>query len=249
VTGFARASLPLEALRVFNTAVALLLDQLVTKSDIPLYVRRTELELDQSGHKLIQVVFPSEYAPDIAYDVGYYLPVFFLTYWSLEREALSSPSPIYRFMCRWRAFESIGPTRKAIREFASRVGCSARMPKPPRLTDADRAQLGLTDTSSEERTFHDVVERYRDLRDAVAHLWSNDSHVRRKGTVLPFRSWDVETCESGSRVIGICNRRSMAPLSRFFEEHLEHCYMLGHILPLDGSDERFCATKEALRLK
>jgi len=37
VTGFARAELPLEALHVFKTAVALLLDRLAGASSIPLY--------------------------------------------------------------------------------------------------------------------------------------------------------------------------------------------------------------------
>ena len=246
VSGWARAELPLEALHVFKTAVALLLDRMSVAADLPLYVRRTELELDDEGHKLTEIMSHLEAEADATYGVGYFLPVFFLTYTSLEREALCSASPIYRFMCRWRAYESIAPTRRAVYEFAKKAGRTQGLPRAPAPTEADRAEMGLTDVHKEARTFHEIVECHRSLRDAVAHLWSGGKHASRKGTVLPFRSRDVETCEHAARIIQACNRKLMAPVWRYFEENLEEAYIRGHVLPTDGREAEYCASVEAL---
>jgi hypothetical protein len=249
VSGYARADLPLAALDLFKSAVALLTDRLVVLHEIPLYIQRTELYLDRCGHKVVEVTFPSRHEIQMQHGGAYDLPAFFLAYWSLEREAICAPSPIYRFMCRWRAFETIPRIRSSLRSYAQSIGCQARLPKVPVISQNDRHGLRLPDeTHRNARTLEDVVRCYGDLRDAVAHFWSGDAKAAEKGTVLPFRSLDVASCEEASQVIRLCNRRLVDPLWSFFTQHLSATYSRGQIYATEQQYEEFCAVADALQL-
>jgi hypothetical protein len=249
VSGHARAALPSDALNLFKSAVIILLDRLTFFFKAPLYIQRTELYLDSESQPIVELTFPPLEKGLIQYGGGIEIPLCFLAYQSLEREALTSPSPIYRFMSRWRAFESIGYMRSWLQKYAAEIGCTEPLPKVPKLSVEERAALRLAPSMCPKaKNLEDVVRCHQDLRNAVAHFWSGDRGKAKSGVILPYRGLDLVICEKSSQIIRYCNERIVETFWQYFAKHLSRAYSLGSILPMPGRESEYCACEEALFL-
>jgi len=249
VVGYAKAHPPSNALDLFKSAVILLLDRLSSLYQIPLYIQRTELYLENQEHPIVELTFPAFRELVMEYGGGFEMPFCFLSYWSLEREALCSPSSIYRFMSRWRAFESIRPIRRWLRGFARDIGCQEKLPKVPLLTADERDAIRLpAELSDKATTLENLVLCYQDLRNAVAHFWSEGRGKANEGAIVPFRGLDLITCEKASQVLRYCNERMVQDLWDFFVKHLGSQYAIGQTMAAPGWESDFCPCEEALRL-
>jgi hypothetical protein len=221
-----------------------LLDTLVTHLKIALYIQRTELYLE--GHKpIVELTFPASHQPSMQYGGGINVAPIFVAYHSFEREAQCSPSPIYRFMCRWRAFEAIGPMRQSLHEIAENIHCTTKMPRPTPLTNDDRSAMRLSGAQFDKaKTLEDVARCFQDLRNAVVHFLTGPE----KGAVVPFRALDVSVCEMASQIVAYCNERVVRPLARFYQQHLSSAMARGSILSFPGQEKEYCACEEALHM-
>jgi len=164
--------------------------------DIPLdifQIRATHLE---SGNVNLQWTSPAWEAPLI---LGGHpaLGKEYRSYISVYREALSSNSPIYRFLCFYKIVEAIRARRKRLEREAKRSNATYTKPQEHLPTDARAAKAWLSGLFAIDipwddimiaalvspevgwgASFEDVIEkRLKPIRTQIAHLISDVSEI------------------------------------------------------------------------
>src|SRR5690606_26250558 len=102
---------------------------------------------------------------------GFYQFLGLSTYDSLIREAVSTTSPYYRFLCAFRLYDGVRHLRKWLRDTAKKLSISASLPKDPLLDHQMLRELGLTEeTLMKVKTVNDLYSDFTEHRNRIAHF-------------------------------------------------------------------------------
>lgn len=228
VEAYTKGTLPSNALDTFKSALYTLIDRLVYTLKCPIYVQGIILLLDR---KPLCYEVPITFAGEktIAYGGGVGSVHWFVPLDALEREAICSTSPFYKVLCRFRIYKGITHyLRKELRSFANKINQKAPMPQTPRITKGELQALRLTKGPvSKAKTYEEVAEAHRDLRNGIAHFLMKEP---KGAMVLPSRGLDRSATEKGSQILRICNQKMIEPLWDYFNTYLSNKYNRGRIL-------------------
>jgi len=228
VEAYTKGKLPSNALDIFKSALYTLIDHLVYSLKCPIYVQGITLLLN-SRPLLYELPITFAGEKTITYRRGFNNVHWFALLDSLEREAICSPSPFYRVLCRFRIYEGIKYClRKEIRSFARKINQKAKIPKTPRITKGELQALRINKESmSKIKTYEDVAEAFRELRNGVVHFLMEEP----KGAMLmPSRGLDRSAIEKEDQILRICNQKMIEPLWDYFNKYLRDEYNRGKIL-------------------
>ena len=129
-----------------RTAVSQLLDSMMRTTWLPLTIRRLDLYLEGDQRPLCQqLILPFTDGVRMGPLGGVHQYPFLAPYEALIREAITTGSPYYRFLCAYRLYEGIQPLRKMLRELGERGGVGVTLPKPQRLDLAWLKRFGIQD--------------------------------------------------------------------------------------------------------
>lgn len=228
VEAYTKGKLPSNALDIFKSALYTLIDRLVYSLKCPIYVQGIALLLN---NKLLLYELPITFAGErtIAYGGGFNSVHWFAPFDALEREAICSPSPFYRVLCRFRIYEGIKHyLRKELRSFARKINQEAKIPKTPRITKGELLALRINKESmSKIKTYEDVAEAFRELRNGVVHFLMEEP---KGAMIMPSRGLDRSAIEKEDQILRICNQKMIEPLWDYFDKYLRDEYNRGKIL-------------------
>jgi len=228
VEAYTKGTLPSNALDIFKSALYTLIDRLVYILKCPIYVQGIVLLINK---KPLLYELPITFAGEktIAYGGGFNSVHWFAPLDALEREAICSPSPFYKVLCRFRIYEGIVHyLRKELRSFANKINQKAKIPKTPRITKDELQALRVNEGNlSKIKTYEEIAELHRELRNGVAHFLMK----KPKGAmIMPSRGLDRSAVEKGSQILRICNQKMIEPLWDYFNKYLSNEYNRGKIL-------------------
>jgi len=228
VEAYAKGKLPSNALDIFKSALYTLIDRLVYSLKCPIYVQGISLLLN---NKPLLYELPITFAGEktIAYGGGVNSVHWFAPLDALEREAICSPSPFYKVLCRFRIYEGIKHyLRKELRSFANKINQKAKIPKTPRITKGELQALRINKESmSKIKTYEDVAETFRELRNGVVHFLMEEP---KGAMIMPSRGLDRSAIEKEDQILRICNQKMIEPLWDYFSKYLRNEYNRGKIL-------------------
>jgi hypothetical protein len=229
--------LPRRALEPARTQLNSLLDTVVGSFWMPLVITRLELYLKGDQQVLLrQLVLP--FTQGVRYGLlggwGSFPP--FDPYESLLREALSSSSPFYRFLCAYRLYEGMNALRRTLRELATKVGSSVKLPSDPKL---DLEMLGAMGFRKEFlqgiQTVGDFHAKLTETRNRVAHfLLRGDEFV-----VNTSNGFYYDTYSMGATALLHYAHEALVDLRRHYESHLSSKLRVGEVLPLVEQRDMF----------
>lgn len=227
VEAYTKGTLPSNALDIFKSALYSLIDRLVYILKCPIYVQSIVLLIDK---KPLLYELPITFAGEktIAYGGGFNNVRWFTPLDALEREAICSPSPFYKLLCRFRIYEGVHYLRKELRSFAYKINQKAKIPKTPRIIKSELQALRVSEgTLPKIKTYEEVAESHRELRNGIAHFLMK----KPKGAmIMPSRGLDRSAVEKGSQILRICNQKMIEPLWGYFNKYLSNEYNRGKIL-------------------
>ena len=228
VEAYTKGKLPSNAIDIFKSALYTLIDRLVYSLKCPIYVQGIALLLN---NKLLLYELPITFAGErtIAYGGGFNSVHWFAPFDALEREAICSPSPFYKVLCRFRIYEGIKLyLRKELRSFANKIDQEAKIPKTPRITKGELQALRINKESmSKIKTYEDVAEAFRELRNGVVHFLMEEP---KGAMIMPSRGLDRSAIEKEDQILRICNQKMIEPLWDYFDKYLRDEYNRGKIL-------------------
>jgi hypothetical protein len=228
VEAYTKGTLPSDALDIFKSALYNLIDRLVYILKCPIYVQGIVLLIN---NKPLLYELPITFAGEktIAYGGGFNSVYWFAPLDALEREAICSPSPFYKLLCRFRIYEGIiHYLRKELRFFANKVNQKEKIPKTPRITKGELQALRLNEgTLPKIKTYEEIAESHRELRNGVVHFLMEEP---KGAMIMPSRGLDRSAVEKGSQILRICNQKMIEPLWDYFNKYLSNEYNRGKIL-------------------
>jgi hypothetical protein len=174
-----RTKYPAKCFWSARTAVAQLLDSMMRTKWLPLTIRRLDLYLEDDHRPLCQqLMLP--FTDGIRWGPlgGIHQYPFLAPYEALIREAITTGSPYYRFLCAYRLYEGIPPLRKMLRELGVRAGVSVTLPKPQPLDLEWLRRFGIQDEFlAGMKNVEDFWQRTAQLRNAAAHFLIDGAKV------------------------------------------------------------------------
>ena len=228
VEAYTKGTLPSNALDIFKSALYTLIDRLVYILKCPMYVQGIVLLIN---NKPLFYELPITFAGEkiINYGGGFNSVQWFAPLDSLEREAICSPSPFYKLLCRFRIYEGIVHyLRKELRSFANKINQEAKIPKTPRITKGELQALRVNgDIFNKVKTYEELAELHRELRNGVVHFLLEEP---KGAMIMPSRGLDRSAVEIGSQILRICNQKMIEPLWEYFDKCLSNEYNRGKIL-------------------
>ncbi|MCK5767173.1 MAG: hypothetical protein KAH35_02205, partial [Candidatus Atribacteria bacterium] len=228
VEAYAKGKLPSNALDIFKSALYTLIDRLVYSLKCPIYVQGITLLLN---NKPLLYELPITFAGEktIAFGGGFNSVHWFASLDALEREAICSPSPFYRVLCRFRIYEGIKHyLRKELRSFARKINQKAKIPKTPKITKGELQALRIKKESmSKIKTYEDVAEAFREFRNGVVRFLMEEP---KGAMIMPSRGLDRSAIEKEDQILRICNQKMIEPLWDYFNKYLRDEYNRGKIL-------------------
>ena len=154
---------------------------------------------------------------------------FLAAYEALIREAITTGSPYYRFLCAYRLYEGIQPLRKILRELGERGGVRVTLPKPQLLDLAWLKRFGIqNEFLTGLKNVEDFWQRTSQLRHAAAHFLLDDAKA-------PVSFSDGATYQMYSLVGALLlhySHTAFQDLSRSIPGELSNQLQRGAILPL-----------------
>jgi len=228
VEAYSKGTLPSNALDNFKSALYTLIDRLVYTLKCPIYVQSIALLIN---NKPLLYELPITFAGEktLTYEGGLNSVHWFAPLEALEREAICSPSPFYRVLCRFHIYEGIKYyLRKELRSFANKINQKAKIPKTPRITKSELRALRINKESmSKIKTYEDVAEAFRELRNGIVHFLMGE---HKGAMIMPSRGLDRSTIEKEDQILRICNQKMIEPLWDYFHKYLSNEYYRGKIL-------------------
>src|SRR4051812_41615725 len=149
-----------------------LLDNIATQFDLPLIYQRFELVAPSDGQTLLyEFVLPYKDGLRLGPLGGIQQRTPFATFDAIFREAITSTSPYYKFLCACRAYEGTEYIRKWLKQQAKRFNVNARLPKDPAVQQEELLRSGVpADLLTGVSRAKDLFEKYRVHRNALAHF-------------------------------------------------------------------------------
>ena len=228
IEAYSKGTLPSNALDIFKSALFTLIDRLVYILKCPMYVQGIVLLIN---NKPLLYELPITFAGEktIAYGGGFNNVQWFAPFDALEREAICSPSPFYKLLCRFRIYEGIVHyLRKELRSFANKINQRAKIPKTPRITKGELQALRVNgDIFTKVKTYEELAELHRELRNGVVHFLMEEP---KGAMIMPSRGLDRSAVEIGSQILRLCNQKMIEPLWEYFDKCLSNEYNRGKIL-------------------
>jgi hypothetical protein len=235
------AALPHVALGYARAAVNRLLDQFTAASvnPHPLSIQRLELLSPKDGDVIAyQLVIPFSGLTRIGSFGGFSPAGLFAGHHAIFREAISNPSPFYRLLLAYRAFEGIPILRQRIAKAREHYNIEERMPKETRL---DKGELGRMQLTPEVRSLERVGQLFAYfgyLRDGIAHFLlkpdpSGEGHIYLSSVMVSTYSI------AGAlllKYVRIESRQLEAYYRKCVRPHLDRGTL---ILPMEQYRERF----------
>jgi hypothetical protein len=175
--------LPSNALLLARRPLNALLDVLARDSNMPLMIQRLELLSPVDGDVLIsELPVPERQGIRLGPLGGIMQAVPFAPYDALYREALTTSSPFYRFLCAWKMYEGTNRIRRWIREQCEKRRIADRMPSDPDVDQEELVRMGFApDFANRIRKAGDLFAKLSEQTNAIAHfLFDTDgteSHV------------------------------------------------------------------------
>jgi len=228
VEAYSKGRLPSNALDIFKSALYTLIDCLVYSLKCPIYVQGIALLIN---NKPLLYELPITFAGEktIAFGGGFNSVHWFAPLDALEREAICSPSPFYKLLCRFRIYEGIKHyLRKELRSFANKINQKAKIPKTPRITKGELQALRINkEIIPKIKTYEDVAEAFRELRNGLVQFLMEES---KGAMIMPSRGIDRSAVEKEDQILRICNQKMIEPLWDYFNKYLSNEYNRGKIL-------------------
>jgi hypothetical protein len=167
------ATRPELALSYSRAEINRLLDRFTAGSTHPhpLSIQRLELLSPKDGETIAyELMIPFEGFTQIGQTGGFWPVGLFAGHHAIFREAVNNPSPYYRLLLAYRAFEGIANLRQRISKAREHYKIDERMPKETRL---DKTEMGRLRLSPEVRKLERVGQLFSYfgyLRDGIAHF-------------------------------------------------------------------------------
>ena len=237
------------ALAYARAAVNQLLDSLTATVAHPIVIQRLEL-LSPKHNKTVlayQITMPHQCVTKLPRMGGFLPGRPFSGIEAVLREALTNPSPYYRLLLAYKAFEGIKRVRRHFPELAKKHSLTV-----PDLTviKLDKTELAQHGFSNEVLAFEDLaqlIDHYKSLRDACAHFFigSRGNAARQH---LHLSSTIAHTCGRVAALMLVCARRELVYLKGYDRRYLAAITQVGMLLPMEGAREQFmvvCPDDEA----
>jgi len=166
---------------------------------------------------------------------------------AILREGLTNPSPYYGVMLAYRGFEGTRRLRREIAAFLKKHNVQAPELTVAKLDKVEMAQHGFRDEVLAFETLQELIDHYRELRDAAAHffLGTRGSAARQH---LQFSSTLANTYAKVSSMMLTCLRRELAYLKGYHARYAAPLTNIGMILPMESARDRYvvvCPDDEA----
>lgn len=177
------SKLPSNAILLARRPLNALLDVLTRDSNMPLTIQRLDLISPIDGEVLIsELLIPERHGVKLGPLGGIMQAVPFAPYDALYREALTTASPFYRFLCAWKMYEGTNRIRRWIREQCEARRIPDRMPPDPDVDQGELIRMGfLPEFVKGIRKAGDLFAKLTDQRSAIAHFLFDtngaESHV------------------------------------------------------------------------
>ncbi len=149
-----------------------LLDRLVAKYCVPIYLARIELLSPIDGLPLpFQMLVPSLTPVAMGKIVELFHVSIFAPYDAIFREALNSSSPFYRLLCAFRIHEGIDLLRREIQQKAREKEVKTKLPSDPKINHDLLTLCGVSlEGSKKIKNVRDLFKHFSDLRHSIAHF-------------------------------------------------------------------------------
>ena len=235
------ATRPELALGHARAAVDRLLDRIVADSAHPhaMAIQRLELLSPDDGEIIAyQLTIPFASATQIGRFGGFQPAGLFAGHHAIFREAFNNPSPFYRLLLAYRAFEGVPTLRQRIAKASKHYKIAEQMPKMTRL---DRGELTRMRLSAEVRALERVDQLFSHfgyLRDGIAHFLlkpepSGEGHIYLSSVM-------VNTYAVAGALLLKYVRIEVRELEQFYRRVIRPHLDLGTmILPMEQHRERF----------
>lgn len=231
--------LPSDALLLARGPLNEVLDHFATHYDLPLLYQRLEL-LSPADEGTLAYEFVLPYRNGLMFGPlgGIQQPTPFLTFDAIFREAITSTSPYYRFLCACRAYEGTNYIRRWLKQQCQRLNIVARLPRDPDVNHDELTRAGLpNDVLKGVTKAGHLFEKYRTHRNALAHFIVDgplgDTHINVSSGL------SVHEYSLGAAILLKYARESVQALRRFYTEHLGRTFMRGTVLPMIENRDRF----------
>ena len=228
------------ALAYGRAAVNQLLDSLTATVPHPLVIQRLELLSPDNNTDVLayQITMPHQLATNLPKIGGIFPAGAFTGVEAVLREALTNPSPYYRLLLAYRGFEGIKGIHRQFASFVKKHNVEAPSLEGLKLDQTERAQHGFRGKVLKLETLQQVIDYYRDLRDAAAHFFVG-SRGSRAQQHLKFSSTLAHTYGRVSAMMLNQLRRELAHLKQYHQRHIAPRTHVGMILPMEAVRERY----------
>ncbi len=243
------AKRPELALAYARAAVNQFLDGLTATVPHPIVIQRLELLSPNDNRTVLayQITMPHQCATNIPRFGGISPNPLFSGIEAVLREALTNPSPYYRLLLAYRGFEGVKRLRRQLPELAKKHNIDVPPLKDTQLDKTEMAQHGFREDILMFEKLDQLMEHYKNLRDACAHFFVG-SRGKAARQHLHLSSTIVHTCGKVAALMLIYVRRDLAYLKNYHVRYLAPVTHVGMLLPMEGARERFrviCPDEEA----
>jgi len=232
------SKLPLSAFAGARTEFNNFLDTIVKAYWMPLLITRIELFLKNEIVPICyQLFLPFNDGVALGPLGGFHQFLGFSTYDSLLREAISTNSPYYRFLCAHRLYDGVSHLRRWLRERFKDFGIlNVQFPKDP-LVDLQMLQeLGFDDVFLNGlKTVNDLYAKFTDHRNRIAHFLLKGE---RNAISLSHGKIYYEYALGGAVLLHYAHT-ALSGLVQLFNQHLFDKISVGSILPLPSNRNAF----------
>lgn len=237
------------ALAYARAAVNQLLDSLTATVPHPIVIQRLELLSPANNNDVLayQVTMPCQSSANLPRFGGIGPSGAFTGVEAVLREAFTNPSPYYRLLLAYRGFEGVKRIHREFAGFVKKHNIEALPLEPVKLDRTEMAQHGFRGEVLGFETLQQLIDSYRDLRDAAAHyfLGSRGSGTRQH---LKFSSTLAHTYGRVAALMLNALRRELVHLKQYHQRHIAPRTDIGMVLPMEAVRERyvvFCPDDEA----
>lgn len=233
------SALPSNAVLLARKPINAMLDSISRSNPMPLLIQRLELMSPRNNDVLLyELVLPELRGVRMGPLGGIWENSPFAPYDAIYREALTSSSPFYRFLCAWKMYEGMQRTRGLLRREAERKHIAERLPPEPVLDRDELERIGLDENFLREiNTPNQLFGRLTELRDGIAHFLI--SRGDRDLQVYLADGPQLQIYSAGASALLLYAKRMLDVLRGYYARYLQNDAMRGSILPLVEQRDNF----------
>lgn len=235
-------NLPSKTFGPARTAINELIDAIARTYQLPLVLMRIDIFIKGEKSPLAhQLLLPYPSILEIGPLGGIHLYPAFATYNAVLREAITSTSPYYRFLCAYRLYEGLNKLRHWMRKTAKALNVVEKLPKDPQVDKEFLKDIGFDVNSiSTLNKIGDLWKKYTEPRNRIAHFF-----LKKDDRPLNFshgQTYNEYSIASG--ILLYHSNLAFVDLVMFFNKYLNSKLAMGSILPMKEQKENFCIKLE-----